>query len=314
MNPLSNFTYLSADETLFYSFFVIGPIGLFSNVLLLVPILKNKDIREKDYSIFIINRAIMDTLACTMYFTIQPLGVNYWSTNPIWCKVAGGIFFALNLPHYIAEPMLAFNRYVAICHSNLLYFKIFQKRNIFFMCLLTWLFGMLFNLPSSLQDVLGKIPGLFCSLNLNSGGVHLIVFTFCYPLFLVSYSTMAFCYVKIYRFLKIYQNQSLPDGQRTRLQEDRSLLRYIAVVAAVPIIAEIPLAITAAMNTNNRALVPDFAIFASSVIFLMCPVVNPILTLYILRPIRKEFFRIVRHLANRSNTPVISLQPCAINF
>ncbi len=60
---------------------------------------------------------------------------------------------------------------------------------------------------------------------------------------------------------------------------------------------------------------PDFAIFGVSAFFLLCPILNPIVTLYLLRPVRTEFFRIIGGLikSNKITAQVVSLQPAAPN-
>lgn len=299
---------LSADDALFYSFFVIGPVGLAFNALLLIIIFRKKALRQKEYMIFVHNRGFMDTAMCLQFIILQPWAVASWSTNPIWCKVAAGAAISTMFAIIVLEPVLALNRYVAICRHQL-YQRVYQKRYVYLMCASAWLLGALVGLVDGLVGSLGKIPGLLCIAKME-GLIVQIAFALCnYPILFICYATMFYCYWKIYKFLKEHQNRTLSNGEQTNLQEDKSLLRYIACLGVLPVATEFPVIVLCTVHLIDNSLALDYYTFASTLILMMCPVINPILTLYVVRPIRQEFLRVIKCLTKdgSTTTPVVQV-------
>lgn len=298
---------VEADDATFYSLLIVSPLGLIANVLLLITTLNSKEIRKKDYTLFILNRSVIDALFSLQLFILQPLAMKYFVINPLWCKVASGISETTIWAIIIWEPVLACNHYVSICHSNFLYNKLFRKRNVLIMAAVVWLLAALIVLPHVFDDTFGKVPGLICIANLDSAKIMMILYIG-YPPLCVSYGITSFCYFKIYQFLKAHKNQSTTLGQQSSFKENKSLLRYIGALALLPIFTEAPLAIAAAIRMLT--LVPDSAIFAVTLILMLSPVINPLMTLYIIRPIRKEFLRLLKSFCkcDESSTQVFSVQ------
>lgn len=294
----------SIDDAIFYSMLVIGPLGLFTNGVLLVAILKNKTVRKKDYTIFIINRGYLDIALCLQYVVLQPFGLTY----PDTCAPISGVAVGTLLAIYLSEPILACNRYVAICHSQYMYKKIYSRRTIIWICVLVWVIGAIGTTINGFLGGLGKTGGVYCLVTFERKDV-LVLLLDDYMIFFFSYLAMGFCYYKIFRFLQKHKTQAANLAQQSQLQEDKYLLRYIGSVALLPVLTELPLAATAIFHIYDSAWIPDFGIFPTTILFMLCPVINPIVTIYVIRPIREQIGNLCRSMIGKSNTsPVVDLQ------
>lgn len=129
-----------------------------------------------------------------------------------------------------------------------------------------------------------------------------------YPLFLISYGVLIYCYCKVFLVLRHHQQANLNDGQLTRLQEDRSVLRYIGAVAALPLLTESPAGVAVAIRTYDVSLMPDSVMAWTGILLMLCSLINAILTTFMVRPTRKEFMSILRWI--RSGNQVASVQMC----
>lgn len=179
------------------------------------------------------------------------------------------------------------------------------------MCVLVWILGPIIMLMHNFGQVavFGKIPGFFCAIDFENPGVLCMVSVGSCVL-VGSYTIMFFCYYKIYRTLKMHQNQSLALGQQSRLQEDRSLLKYIAAVAFLPTLTDTPVLVAVVLKLYDESLSLDFVFFTAGQFFFMFSVISPLLTLYIIRPIRKEFLRLIKRFVKgpASVSPVANVQ------
>lgn len=70
-------------------------------------------------------------------------------------------------------------------------------------------------------------------------------------------------------------------------------------------LTELPLGAAVIARVYDPSQVTDYAIFWTCFVFMMCPMINPILTLYVVRPIRKEFLRMIK--SDTISVPVIQL-------
>lgn len=293
-----NMAPLSADDALFYTFFIIGPLGLIVNSLLLAITFRKKSIREREYTIFIQNRALMDLAICLQFLLVQPWVMDCSSINPVWCTITAGLFISTFYAMIMSESALAMNRYISICRPHL-YQRVYRKRYVYLMCFAVWLLGALIGIVNGFAGALGRSPGSFCSVIVEWSSV-LVILAFNYPITSGTYVIIFYCYWKIHRFLKDHQKNALTNGERTRLQEDKFILRYIKYLALIPVLSELPSAISMIVHVYDPSLVPHFAIFGTNLIFMLCPVLEPILTLYIVRPIRKELLDMTKRLKKTS--------------
>lgn len=131
------------------------------NSSLLVLILKKKELR-KDFTLCVINRTLVDTSLCLQIFIFQPIGVNNWIDQKVWCMIADGFAVSLFLIMIVLEPILAYNRYIAICRKNR-YQRIFRKRHICAISAAVWVLGALFTAVQGYLGSLGKVPGFFAT-------------------------------------------------------------------------------------------------------------------------------------------------------
>lgn len=293
------------EETQFYSVFVIGTLGLFLNGVLFFVIFSKKELYKAGYMIFILCRAFADFVWCLHYLILQPIGVKYWESNPIWCTIAGGTTDSLVLIIMLSEPLLACNRYVAICHKNL-YPKIYKKRYPELMCLASWILGILLCIPKMQDGSLGRIPGLYCSTNLEKASMaYLLIFD--YPVLMSNYVVVIYCYCKIFYVLRSHQIEMTNSGISSQTQDDKSLLKYIGTMAVMPLVTETPAGVADLIYMKYPALIPDFILFLTAFLFAFCPIFNSIITLLMVRPIRKEFFLRITSLFNKNQVKPVNV-------
>lgn len=184
------------DDVLLDSFLIVGPMGLLANTFLLVIVLRKKELRQGEYMPFIINRTLIDIAFCLHLIILQPIGVRYWSTDPIYSKIAGWFALALIMSFVFSEVVLAFNRYISICHRYR-YQKIYKRRRVYLMCVLIWFFGALIASLHITNDSLGRVSGYICSVKLETKYM-LFYFSIDFFILSVTYGVLTFCYRKIY--------------------------------------------------------------------------------------------------------------------
>lgn len=295
-----------ADRALLYSLYAIGSLGLLLNAFLLIVILAKKTLRQKEYILFLISRIIIDSVFSMNVLIMQPMAIQSWISNPMLCQATGAIGMSLIFCVLFSEPVLALNRYFSVCRGHQ-YDKIYKRSHIIIMCILVWLLAFGIIVPSHFAEgALGRVPGLFCSV--IPGPPWLRIGTrLNYPILFMTHAITAFCYVKIYRQLRGHHAQTGSNIPMSRLEEDKSLLRYIGLSALLPILAELPMAVVIIVRLVNSSLVPPMAMFASSVVFLLLPIIGPLSTLLIVRPVRKAAMAMVKGVANNTSILVQSV-------
>lgn len=216
------------------------------------------------------------------------------------------------------EPMLACNRYFSIFYP-ILHKKVYKIGNIIAMCVLVSVLGSLAPLPHALAGTLGRVPGFVCAYILSRGTVLITVVGLYMPALGVMAIVMYFNF-RIYRFLRQHQTQRLTNSQRTKLQNDREMLRFIAVTAVLPFIFETPL--LTATWIGIFLPVSGWIIFSFNALFLSIYLANPLVTLFMIKPLRNRFLQIAEGLLGKnmvspivvvSGVKAVCSEPCALS-
>lgn len=299
------------DTILFYSFFVFGTLGLLFSIALLILMFIKTTLRQGDYASFIITRAFMDSSSCLNFLILQPLGVLYWTTNPTWCTAAAAVGMASIVGLIASEPILAFNRFIAVCYKHK-YQTLFRKRTVFLLCLAPWVIGVLVTIPQVVHDSLGRVPGYFCLVKYEYRYLWMVI-GIDYSVLFGSYVITTYCYCRIFLVLRRHQQQDHHDSlQATRLQEDRSILRYIGAAALLPLVADTPVALAGVVRMYDPTWVSDYVMVFGNCLYFCCPLLNPVLTFLMVRPIRKELRAVLKRMVTTNQVePRNPVSACA---
>jgi hypothetical protein len=278
----------SADLTLLIQCVIIGVGGLTVNGFLLFLIISNKDLRRKDYICFILNHTLIDFIYCITLITLHPFTIYDGSEKSTLCSVAGFLEVAFSTVSVYTEPVLALNRFISIFHSCL-YKKIYKSSYVCVMCALIILVGCLSALPHLLVGSLGRIGGSLCSIKFSQNALIVSVAANFIPTF-IGLFVLAYCNVKIFRFLNHHQNQTISSQHRSQLQKDREIARFIIVAALVPLCLSSPVMILSMV----RMLVDtsDWLSFAGMGLFIVSFIINPCIALYMVKPLRNECMKV----------------------
>lgn len=166
------------------------------------------------------------------------------------------------------------------------------------MCILVWILGLVFTLPQILGGSLGRSSGYLCCVSMTRKNIFVILGSDYTP-FLISYGIVVYCYWRLFVTLRHHQGQANTNNSiRSQLKEDKSLLRYIGAVAIAPLVLESPLVMTSFIRMWDDNLMPDLIMLFATLFYTSVPLVNPILTFLMVRPVRKEASMMLAKLKN----------------
>lgn len=284
--------------------------GLITNACVLVTILSSKDLRTKDYICFILNRTLIDFLYCLILGTLQPWAILTESSD--LCKIAAFAEVNLTMSTIFTEPALACNRYASIFY-NTHHKKFYKIRNVIWMCVGIWVAGIVTAAPHIFTGSLGRVTGVACCITLSRDSVLVTALANYIPIFL-GMGAVAYFNYKIYRFLYEHQNQQMTNSQRTKLQNDREMLRFIIVAACLPLVIQAP--VVTAFWVHMFVPLNSWLLFSMLALFLTMYPVNPVITLYMVRPLRNRFIGFMGRVAGKNITMVsaISIIPGSVAF
>lgn len=274
----------------------VAVFGLTANGIVLVVILSSKDLRSKDYVWFILNRVLSDFVYCILLAVGHPVAILLESTT--MCKVVGFIDTSVAMSTILVEPFLACNRYLSILH-NTMHKKVYTLRNVYWMCGLIWVVGFGSTVPHIFTGSLGRAIGTVCCVSLTRDSVLVAVLAEYVPVFGCAGSVAVFNY-KIYKFLKDHQSQQMTNAQRTKLQSDREMLRFIGISAFLPLILQVPLVV--AFWVQMLVPIQEWILFSVTILFTMMFITNPLIALFMVKPLRHRFMEFAGRFRLKSNT------------
>lgn len=172
------------------------------------------------------------------------------------------------------------------------------------MCAIVWILGLCSAIPHVPYDSLGRVPGVLCAIRFDKDTL-IVTLVSNYILVLSSLALVGFFNFKIFRFVHQHQKQKLSQTQRTNLQKDGEMAKFILVSAIVPLALQTPATIGLFVRMWSREMVSAWILFGVTAIFMTCPVLNPIITVMMIRPIRRELIRRYRHVLGRDG--IVSL-------
>ena len=221
----------SADLAMGIICLVVAFAGSIMNGFVIFVMITKKELRRQDYVCFILNKGFFDFIFCVHLFMQAAVIFSGAPSTSALCLTASLINVGLGLGTNFAEFALASNRYTAILHTEL-YKKIYTKRNICLMCVLTWLMAFGLSLRFLLTGQMSRPYGGLCTLTLSS---PVAIASFNLPLS-TSLAFVFFFNYQIRRRLLQHQNQTMSSGQRSQLQLDQDLVRFITVTAFTPVV------------------------------------------------------------------------------
>ena len=176
------------------------------------------------------------------------------------------------------------------------------------MCVLTWMMGFGLSLRFLLADQMNRPYGGVCILKLSSPTATASCDL---PLSIV----LAFVYFFNYRIrrrLLQHQNLTMTSGQRSQLQQDQDLVRFITATAFTPVVAEAP--IVAFLTFEHFMHVPGWAYFVGFTLWLLWFIANPIITLSLVKPLRSEAMAMWRLIRGKNSVAPLSHGQLGVRF
>ncbi len=122
--------------TVYYSFITL--FGSFGNIITILAILKNKELQTPP-NYYVFNLSLADFGLCILVLPVSivtlSIPISGWT-----CEALAYLGFIFTMMSVLNLGLIAFNRYILICHSYEFYLKIFAKRNVIISILGQWLF------------------------------------------------------------------------------------------------------------------------------------------------------------------------------
>ncbi|XP_041453487.1 melatonin receptor type 1C-like [Lytechinus variegatus] len=120
--------------------FMMTPIGLIGNGLVLASVFLSAKLRTKT-NVFIVSLALTDLLNC-VFFPVQALSLLSENGSNLGlqhlCATSAAIVIFTVIASINNMALIAVNRWIKITRSSTTYSRIYSRRNMFFMILVSW--------------------------------------------------------------------------------------------------------------------------------------------------------------------------------
>lgn len=243
-------------------------------------------------NLLLANVALADTLLSISCLILQPPNIMA-GNNAFFCDWSGFITYATGLEASWFVPVVVMNRYISIFHSNV-FKKIYTTRNIIFMIIGGWLVAVAFVTPFQLGGVAGfEDQYLNCGINTKEAhpiwGILVYVLVVA-PTFLGNGIT-AFCNFRI--FLKLREHAKTDNRilKNTVMSQNRQLMYATLLHTLFAVCLQSPYILgklfpVIVEDNPLRQIFPCLYIFNGTI--------NPLTTLYVVKPYRKAFLSLLR--------------------
>ena len=249
---------------LFLTFmFLIGTVG---NILIIGALFVHARLRVRS-NIFIGNLAVADFCVTAIINPLNVVGVIHsqmFYQYPVICDAIGCLCLVSCFVSIWSIAAITLNRYIAICHSGMLYHRIYNRKTIPFIIAGIWIYCFFVDLPNFLgwgEHVFNSRARL-CLFDYTvsySYTLYLVCLAIAIPMFLVS-----FCYVRILLFawkskqrLRKFANTDsvtcprIPGGRNRIRTTDVRLLRSVASTWVAFIIMWTPFVIVVLLDPGD---------------------------------------------------------------
>lgn len=287
---------------------VLCLLGVFGNLLTVVALLKDKKLRQKPTTSFVISLALSDLLFCTINLPLT--AVRYfqqrWTLGPVVCRIFPFFFYGNVAASLMSMVAITINRYVLIAYySN--YSKIYSRRNIFIMISAVWIFSFGMIIPP-LVDVWGTLgldeATFSCTIKeLDERSPKKFLFLVA---FLLPSLSIIVCYSAIFYKVKssrqkveghskpglVFKTKLINKLKMSQTLEDLKITKMMLTIFLFFLICFLPLMV---VNVFDNIRQPSVHVIAS-ILAWMSAIVNPFIYAFLNQQYQKAF----RNLLMRS--------------
>jgi len=267
---------------------VLSVIGVLGNSLTVVALMKDKKLRRKATTTFIISLAFSDLLFSAINLPLTSVRYFYqkWILGDQLCRIFPFFFYGNVAASLMSMVAVTINRFVIIgCYKY--YSKIYTVRNVYFMIAALWIFsfGMIFPPLVDLWGTLGLDEATFsCTIKELNGNPKKFLFLVA---FLLPSVVIVLCYSAIFYKIKTTRRKMDSHSCRTPIsaskmqveqkmkrqrREDIRLTKMMLTIFVLFIVCFLPLMLVNVLDDDMRQ--PAVHIIAS-VLAWMSAAVNP---------------------------------------
>lgn len=261
-------------------------LGLFGNILVMVVILRRKDITNIIH-IFVVSLCINDILNLSLNNTLVTSSyiMGRWPTGLLGCELSTHFTVILMGSSLWHTGLIAIHRLVVVVFNNF-YKKISKKGYTIFLLVFCRVVPLLFLCQPSLGNMAYYEPKLLrCIVKKNYGPFTLLVSVF---LMMIPSIILIVCYIAI--FIKVHQSSQAFRAYRQKewLKREIQITKMFGMVFLLIMIGYIPYGIVRAID-KTLSLDADFYV-AITVFFAVANCFNPVIYGVMDRQIRKACF------------------------
>ncbi|KAG8445447.1 hypothetical protein GDO86_010286 [Hymenochirus boettgeri] len=281
---------------------VIGSLGFFNNLLVLVLFCKYKVLRSP-INMLLMNISLSDLMVCILGtpFSFAASTQGRWllgEAGCIWYGFANTLFGTVSL---VSLAVLSYERYCTMLRSTEADMTNYRKAWIGI--LVSWVYSLFWTLPPLFgwSKYGPEGPGTTCSVNwhsrdLNNTSYIVCLFVFCLAL---PFAVIVYCYGRLLFAIKQVSAVSKGAG---RAREQRVLIMIIVMVVCF-LLCWLPYGVMALVATFGKpGLIPPSASIIPSVLAKSSTVYNPIIYIFM----NKQFNRCFTALIQCNDTPQVS--------
>lgn len=281
---------MNVDEILILCFIIIsGPVGVVLNAAFITVTISKSELR-KEYTWFLCGMAGANLLYCLNNAINQiialVLGIGGES---IFCQIVAVILGTNGLTAVCVQALLALNRFVALIYPQLKA-KLFSNKKNAIMLISFYIFSLVLMIGLVFMNDMGRMVGTICGPKIEQMPLsHLCVFFI--PMSL-SYFICIFCGYKIFKFLKTHQQTAQRQEMRSQIQHAKEISRLIVIEIVVPLSLESPALFLSLLTTV--LYIPNLVLTISICLFIIHPVFDPLVVVFVMKPYRNFVKRIWR--------------------
>ncbi|XP_072924042.1 melatonin receptor type 1A-like [Hemitrygon akajei] len=275
-------------------------VDLLGNSLVIVSILKNKNLRKVGNA-FVISLAIADLLVAIYPYPLILIAIfrNGWVHGHTHCQMSGLLMGLSVIGSIFNITAIAINRYCYICHG-LNYNRIFSHRKTFCYVSLVWMLTSLAVIPNLFVGSLQYDPRIYSCTFVQSVSpsytVTIVAIHFILPISIVSY-----CYLRIWIYVVRVRKRVKPENQSRIIHHDFRNFLTMFVVFVLFAICWAPLnfiGLGVAVNPNLANMIPEWLFIASYFMAYFNSSLNAIVYGVLNHKFRQEYKQIMIEIIN----------------
>lgn len=235
--------------------------GLLTNLLTIFAFVRTKSLRIFTY-VYVVNLSVIDWIMCSIIVPLTAYGYSYRYGNEICCLIAYlRLSFMCTCIYSLAS--ISLNRYIRICFSGDVYFRIFKKTTVGLTIFLSWIIPLLILSPPffdfgeyGYNEKLGT-----CFVGSYKANVNTFRFALIFPdllvivpsvlVIFVVYAKIALAFFKSRRQVKA-STSNAENSKKQMLIKNRLIIRNMLVIIITLILCWVPLIVALKLDYHGN--------------------------------------------------------------